>query len=89
MLRGETDDACDVKSKLYSALCSYFKFTEFRQGQLESLVPILHGKDVFVRLSTGSGKSLCMFLAPLASSDSAIAVIVSPLNGLMDEQVSV
>ena len=29
-----------------------------------------------------------MFLAPLASSDSAMAVIVSPLNGLMDEQVS-
>ena len=86
---GEEDDACDVKAKLYSALRSYFKFTEFRQGQLESLVPILHGKDAFVRLATGSGKSLCMFLAPLASSDSAMAVIVSPLNGLMDEQVRV
>ena len=88
VLRGMEDDACEVKAKLHSALCSYFKFDEFRLGQLESLVPVLHGKDVFIRLATGSGKSLCMFLAPLAISDSAMAVIVSLLNGLMDEQVS-
>ena len=49
-------------------------------------LPVVHGKDVFVRLATGSGKS-CMFLAPLAISDIAMAVIISPLNGLMDEQV--
>ena len=88
VLRGMEDGACEVKAKLYSALYSYFKFNEFRPGQLESLVPVLHGKDVFVRLATGSGKSLCMFLAPLVYSESAMAVIVSPLNGLMDEQVS-
>ena len=88
VLRGVEDGVCDVKAKLYLALCSYFKFDEFRPGQLESLVPVLHGKDVFIRLATGSGKSLCMFLAPLAGSGSATAVIVSPLNGLMDEQVS-
>lgn len=88
VLRGKEDGACDVKARLYSALRSYFKFDEFRPGQLESLVPLLHGKDVFIRLATGSGKSLCMFLAPLASSGCAMAVIVSPLNGLMDEQVS-
>ena len=52
-----------------------------------SLVPVLHGKYVFIRLATGSGKSLCIFLAPLATSGSAMAVIVSPVNGLMDEQV--
>ena len=52
------------------------------------LSPVVHGKDVFVRLAaTGSGKSLCMLLAPLAISDIAMAVVISPLNGLMDEQV--
>ena len=77
-----------MKAKLHSALSSYFKFDEFRPGQLESLVPFLHGKDVFTHLATGSDESLCTFLAPISSSDSAMAVIVSPLNGLMDEQVS-
>ena len=85
VLRGMEDGARDVKARLYSALHSYFKFDEFWPGQLESLVPVLHGKDVFIRLATGSGKSLCIFLAPLASSGCAMAIIISPLN---DEQVS-
>ena len=59
----------------------------FRPGQLEALVPIAHGKDVFICLATGSGKSLCMLLAPLTASNTAMAVIVSLLNGLVDEQV--
>jgi len=48
----------------------------------------LHGKDVFVRMATGAGKSLAMFLVPLAYSNVAVGVIISPLNSLMDEQVS-
>ena len=80
--------SCVMEERLKCALQRYYKYTEFRPWQLESLLPVVHGKDVFVRLSTGSGKSLCMFLAPLAISDIAMAVIISPLNGLMDEQVS-
>ena len=67
-----------------AALLKYFKYTEFRLGQLESALPIIHGRDV---LATGSGKSMYMFLAPLAVSESDMAVIISPLNGLMNEQV--
>ncbi len=78
---------CIMPDKLKCALQKYYKHTAFRPGQLESLLPVVHGKDVFVRLATGSGKSMCMFLVPLAISDSAMAMIVSPLNGLMDEQV--
>lgn len=87
ILAGSADAGCELRVKLQAALLSYFKFEEFRPGQLESLIPVAHGKDVFIRLATGSGKSVCMFLAPLAASDTAMAVIVSPLNGLMDEQV--
>ena len=42
---------------------------------------------ICVCIATDGGKSLCMFLAPLASSSSAIAVVISPLIGLMDEKV--
>ena len=59
----------------------------FRDGQLEALMPILHGNDAFVRMATGAGKSLCMFLAPLSISELVMGVIISPLNGLMDQQV--
>ena len=39
-------------------------------------------------MATGGGKSLCMYLALLASSAPAVGVVISPLVGLMDEQVT-
>ena len=43
-----------------SSLCAskrrsecYFKFSSFRPGQLDAILPIPHGKDVFVRMATG------------------------------------
>ena len=38
-------------------------------------------------MATGSDKSLCMFLGHLAISESAIGMVISPLNGLMEQQV--
>ena len=78
---------CVGRRSLEAALLKYFKYTSFRPGQLNALLPLVHGRDVFVRMATGAGKSLCMFLAPLAIGESAIGVIISPLNALMDQQV--
>ena len=57
---------CQAQLRLEHALRRFYKFTGFRLGQLEVMLPVLHCKDVFVRMATGSGKSLCMFLPPLA-----------------------
>lgn len=81
-------DACVGHRKLKEALQDHFKYTAFRPGQLEALLPAVHGRDVFVRMPTGGGMSLCMFLVPLAVNKKAIGVIVSPLVSLMDQQVS-
>lgn len=78
---------CAAKVKLHETLYKYFKFPTFRPGQLEALLPVLHGNDVLVRMATGAGKSLCMFPAPLTVSESGIGVIVSPLIALMEQQV--
>ena len=45
-------------------------------------VASFHGHDVFIRMATGAGKSLCMFLAPLAARENGIGVVISPLNSL-------
>lgn len=87
--RSSVSVPCTARDKLKEALYTYFKHTEFRPGQLESTLPALHGQDVFVRMATGSGKSLCMFLVPLALNDAAMGVVISPLNALMDQQVLV
>ena len=43
---------------------------------------------MFIWMATGTGNSLCMFLAPLAVSESAVGVVVGSLNGLMEQRVS-
>ena len=65
---------CPTRIRLENTLQKYFKFTGFRPGQLDAMLPLLHCKDVFVRIATGSGKSLCMFLPPLAASNNSMAV---------------
>ena len=76
---------CCCQGKLQRALHKFFKFSSFRPGQMEAARAILHGHDTFVRMARGSGKSLCMFLAPLSKSETAIGVIISPLNGLQQQ----
>ena len=39
---------CVMPEKLKCALQKYYKHIDFRPGQLESLLPIVHGSDVFV-----------------------------------------
>ena len=80
--------SCPAKEKLKNALSATFKFDSFRPGQLQALLPLVHGKDVFVNIPTGGGKSMCMFLFPLPLNDTAMGLIISPLVGLLDQQVS-
>ena len=78
---------CSACMNLQTTLQSVFGFTSFCSGQLDAIVPALHGRDTFVQMATGGGKSICMFIVPLLYSSTACAIIISPLNSLMDEQV--
>ena len=82
-----SSSSCPAVTQLYTTLTKVFGHSEFRPGQLKAAVNAMHGRDVFVLMSTGAGKTLCMFLPPLAMSGSSIGVIISPLNVIMDEQV--
>lgn len=78
-------EECTLELKLRSALQDVFSYDDFREGQLEASRAILLQRDVFVRMRTSGGKSLCYLLPAVVLPGSCI--VVSPLISLMDDQV--
>lgn len=74
-----------VKERLMDALREHFGFDSFKGNQEKIINSILSGKDTFVIMPTGGGKSLCYQLPALMSP--GCALIVSPLIALMKNQV--
>ncbi len=66
-------------------LKSVFGFDGYRPGQQEVIEHILCGGDGLVIMPTGGGKSMCYQLPALLTP--GVAVVVSPLIALMEDQV--
>ncbi len=74
-----------VDPKLLAHLQDHFGFDGFKQNQSSIINSVLSGKDTFVIMPTGGGKSLCYQLPAMMSE--GVAIIVSPLIALMKNQV--
>jgi ATP-dependent DNA helicase RecQ len=70
---------------LSDSLQEYFGFNGFK-GQQEAIIEtLMAGRDTFVIMPTGGGKSLCYQLPAMMMP--GVAIIVSPLIALMKNQV--
>lgn len=70
---------------LHKALQEYFGFNKFKGTQEKAIESLMAGRDTFVIMPTGGGKSLCYQLPAMVSE--GVAIIVSPLIALMKNQV--
>jgi ATP-dependent DNA helicase RecQ len=69
----------------HGVLRKYYGYRNFRAHQLDIIEALIGGRDAFVLMPTGSGKSVCYQIPSVLRP--GVGIVISPLIALMQDQV--
>ena len=83
----------DTKKEAAISAARRLGYRNFKHEQMKVVLGFLSGRDVFVSLPTGYGKSLCYACLPwtfdiIGNGEPSIVLVISPLLSLMQDQVT-
>ena len=84
ILKGQQPKSPKIDTLISLAASKSFGYDNFREGQMEAIIAFLDGKDTFVSMKTGGGKTLCYALSAICFE--GLTIVFSPLKALMDDQ---
>lgn len=85
-LASDASEPSSAASEKYAVLRDVFGYDRFRAGQEDIIDTLIGGTSVLAVMPTGAGKSLCFQIPALVRG--GLAIVVSPLVSLMQDQVS-
>ena len=78
-------DASELETRSLALLKEKYGYGQFRNAQMDVIEAICRGRDVLCVMATGVGKSVCYQVPALVQGK--VAVVISPLISLMQDQV--
>lgn len=86
----------DVEESLIAEAATVCGYKRLKDEQMTAIRAFVQGRDVFMCLPTGYGKSACFLILPTVFdlmrkrfSGHSIVIVISPLTSLMKDQVRV
>ncbi|XP_019618450.1 PREDICTED: ATP-dependent DNA helicase Q-like 3 [Branchiostoma belcheri] len=77
----------DTRARATRVAKDLWGFESLREAQLTAITAVSEGKDTFVGLATGQGKSICYQILPSISTSPTVVLVISPLHALVADQI--